>query len=49
MDQIYNSIDEIVDSFQFRVSIKNIKHNYKIISKFYFKPVSERICKRYCK
>ena len=48
-DQIYDSIDKIVVSFQFHPSIKNIKHNYKITSKFFFKPVSERICKRFCK
>ena len=40
-DQIHDSIDRIIDSFQFHPSIKNIKRNYKITSKFFFKPVSE--------
>ena len=44
-DQIYDSIDRIIDSFQFHPSIKNIKRNYKITSKFSFKPVSEEFVK----
>ena len=39
-DQIYDSIDKIIDSFWFHPSIKNIKRNYLITSKFSFKPVS---------
>ena len=42
-DQIYDSIDRIIDSFRFHPSIKNIKHNYKITSKFSFKPVLEEL------
>ena len=38
-DQIYGSVDRITDSFRFHTSIKNIKRNYKITSKFSFKPV----------
>ena len=44
-DQIYDSIDRIIDSFWFHPSIKNIKRNYKITSKFFFKPVSEEFVK----
>ena len=44
-DQIYDSIDRIIDSFRFHPSIKNIKRNYKITSKFSFKPVSEEFVK----
>ena len=44
-DQIYDSIDRIIDSFWFHPSIKNIKRNYKITSKFSFKPVSEEFVK----
>ena len=40
-DQIYDSIDRIIDSSQFHPSIKNTKQNYKFTSKFSFKPVSE--------
>ena len=39
--RIYDSVDRIINSFRFHPSIKNIKHNYKITSKFSFKPVSE--------
>ena len=44
-DQIYDRIDRIIDSFRFHPSIKNIKRNYKINSKFSFKPVSEEFVK----
>ena len=44
-DQMYDCIDKIVDSFRFHPSIKNIKRNYKITSKFFFKPVSEEFVK----
>ena len=44
-DQIYNSIDRIIDSFQFHPSVKNIKRNFEITSKFSFKPVSEEFVK----
>ena len=44
-DQIYDSVDIIIDSFCFHPSIKNIKHNYKVTSKFSFKPVSEEFVK----
>ena len=44
-DQMYDCIDKIVDSFRFHPSIKNIKRNYKITSKFSFKPVSEEFVK----
>ena len=40
-EQIYDSDDRIIDSFRFHPSIKNIKGNYKITSKFSFKPVSK--------
>ena len=40
-DQIHHSIDRVIDSFQFHPSINNIKRNYKITSKFSFKPVSK--------
>ena len=45
MDQIYNSVDRIIDSIRFHPSIKNIKCNYKSTSKFSFKPVSEEFVK----
>ena len=44
-DQIYGSVDRIIDSFRFHPSIKNIKRNYKITSKFFFKSVSEEFVK----
>ena len=44
-DQIYDSGDRIIDSFRFHPSIKNIKGNYKITSKFPFEPVSEEFVK----
>ena len=44
-DQIYDSIDRIIYSFRFHLSIKNIKRNYKITKKFSFKPVSEEFVK----
>ena len=44
-DQIYDSIDRIIDSFRFHRSIKNITRTYKITSKFSFKPVSEEFVK----
>ena len=44
-DQIYDSIDRIIDSFRFHPSVKNIKRNYKITSKFSLKPVSEEFVK----
>ena len=44
-DQVYDSIDRIIDSFRFHPSIKNIKRNYKITSKFSFKRVSEEFVK----
>ena len=44
-DQIYDSIDRIIDSFRFHPSIKNIKRNYKITSKFSLKPVSDKFVK----
>ena len=40
-DQICDSVGRIIDSFFFYPSIKNIERNYKITSKFSFKPVSE--------
>ena len=44
-DQIHGSIDRIKDSFRFHPSIKNIKYNYKITSKFSFKQVLEDFVK----
>ena len=44
-DQIYDSVDRIIDSFRFNPSIKNIKRNYKITNKFSFKPVLEEFVK----
>ena len=44
-DQIYDSVYRIMDSFRFHPRIKNIKRNYKITSKFAFKPVSEEFAK----
>ena len=44
-DQIYDSIDRIIDSFRFHRSNKNITRTYKITSKFSFKPVSEEFVK----
>ena len=44
-DQIYDSVDRITDILRFHPSIKNIKCNYKITSKFSFKPVSEECAK----
>ena len=38
-------IDRIIDGFRFHPSIKNIKRNYKITSKFSFKPVLEEFVK----
>ena len=38
-------MDRIIDSFRLHLSIKNIKSNYKITSKFSFKPVSEEFVK----
>ena len=35
-DQIYDSVDRIIDSFRFHPSIKSIKRNYKITDKFSF-------------
>ena len=40
-DQIYEGVDRIINNFCFHPSIKNIKHNYQITSKLFFKPVSE--------
>ena len=40
-EQIYDSVDRIIDSFYFHPSIKNIKRNYKITNKFSFKRVLE--------
>ena len=48
-DQIYHSVDRVISSFRFHFSIKNIKRNYKITSKFSFKSVSEEFVKRHCK
>ena len=45
MDQIYDSVERIIDSFRFHPSIKNIKLNYKITGKFFFKPVSKEFVK----
>ena len=42
---MYDSVDKIIDSFRFHPSIKNIKRNYQITSKFSFKPVSEKFVK----
>ena len=39
-DQIYDSIDRIIDSFRFNPSLNNVKRNYKITSNFSFKSVS---------
>ena len=44
-DQIYDSVDRIIDSFRFHSSIKNIKRNYKISNKFSFKPFTEEFVK----
>ena len=44
-DQIYDSVYRIIESFRFHPSIKNIKLNYKITSKFSFKPVLEKFVK----
>ena len=44
-DQIYDSIDKIIDSFWFHPSIKNVKCIYKITCKFSFKPVPEEFAK----
>ena len=48
-DQIYDSVDTIIDGFPFHPSIKNIKCNYisnvTITSKFSFKPVSKEFVK----
>ena len=44
-DQIYDSVDRIIDIFRFHPSIKNIKRNYKITNKFSFKLVSEEFVK----
>ena len=44
-DQIYDSVDRIIDSFRFHPSIKKIKSNYEITRKFSFKPVSEEYVK----
>ena len=44
-NQIYGSVDRIIDSFRFHPSIKNIKRNYKITSNFSFKPVYEEFVK----
>ena len=44
-DQIYDSVDRIIDSFRFHSSIKNIKLNCKITSKFSLKPVLEEFVK----
>ena len=38
-DQIYDSVDRIIDPFRYHPSFKNIKRNYKL--KFSFKPVFE--------
>ena len=40
-DQVYDSVDRIIDRFCLYPSIKNIKRNYKITNKFSFKPVLE--------
>ena len=45
VDQIYDSVERIIDSFRFHPSIKNIKLNYKITGKFFFKPVSKEFVK----
>ena len=44
-DQIYDSVDRIIESFNFHPSIKNNRRNYKITSKFSFKPVSKEFVK----
>ena len=44
-DQIYDSVDRIIESFNFHPSIKNNRRNYKIASKFSFKPVSKEFVK----
>ena len=48
-DQIYDSVDIIIDSFRFHPSIKNIKHNCKVTItiklQFSFKPVSKEFVK----
>ena len=44
-DQVYDSVDTIIDSFRFHPSIKNIKRNYKIASKFSFNSVSREFVK----
>ena len=43
--QIHDRIDRTIDSFRFHPSIKNLKRNYKITSKFSFRPVSEEFMK----
>ena len=44
-DQIYASVDIIIESFRFHPSIKNIKRNSKITTKFSFRLVSEEFVK----
>ena len=44
-NQIYDSVNRIIDSFCFHPSVKNINLNYKITSKFSFKAVSEEFVK----
>ena len=45
VDQIYDSVDRIIESFRFHPSITNIKCNYKITNKFSFKPVSKEFAR----
>ena len=45
VDQSYNNVDRIIDSFRFHPSIKNIKRFYKITSKLSLKPVSKEFVK----
>ena len=44
-DQIYDSVDRIMDSFRSHPSFKSIKRNYKINSKFSFKSISKEFVK----
>ena len=44
-DQIFDSVDRIIDSSRFHPSIKNIKRNYKITNKLPVKPVSKELVK----
>ena len=44
-DQIYDRIDRILDNFDSHPSIKNIKRNFRIVSKVSFQPVFKEFVK----